>query len=112
MCKFYQFLTKIIKFDIDNNGDVISNMSPTPGTILKEGDKVQLITGSAAVNSKTVNMPSLKGYTQEKAQEILNSLGLRGNFHGSGMIYQQGYLADQEINKGTLIDFQLKNSTD
>lgn len=101
-----------LNFDIDNNGDVISNISPMPGNTLKEGEKVSLITGSAAVNSKIVNMPKLSGYTSEEAQEVLNSLGLRGSFHGGGRIYQQSISPNEEVNKGILVDFQLMKPED
>ncbi|MBC8062271.1 MAG: stage V sporulation protein D [Clostridiaceae bacterium] len=101
-----------LAYDIDNNGDYIVNMSPLPGGTVKEGNKIVLYTGTTPTYNKVVVVPDLKGYGKEKAQQVLNSFGLKGNFIGDGVVIDQDMQVGIEVNMGTTIGLDLEYSDD
>ena len=97
-----------LTFDVDQNGDYINNIAPLPGATVKEGTKVVLYTSSSPnYNSSEVEVPDLSGLSMGKATELLNSLGLKGNFSGSGMVSEQDIDASTKVQKGTVINIDL-----
>lgn len=97
-----------LDYKIDETGEYIVDINPKPGYNVKEGSKILLYTGSTDNYNKVVAVPSLTGYTAERASQILNSIGLKGNYSGNGLIYHQNIKAGQEVNKGTTIYLKLE----
>lgn len=94
--------------NIDSNGEKIVDISPKPGCEVKEGSKIILYTGETPTYNKIVVMPDLNGLNKEKANEILNNLGLKAKFSGTGMVAEQSVEAGQEVQIGTTIDCTLE----
>jgi stage V sporulation protein D (sporulation-specific penicillin-binding protein) len=105
-------MDKNITYDIDSNGDYIVNMLPLPGTLLKEGGKVKLTTGTTASYNKIVIMPGFNGYSKDKVIEIANNLGLNVTFQGDGVVKSQDVKAGSEVHKGSTVNFVLQKSVD
>ncbi|MDP4143259.1 MAG: stage V sporulation protein D [Bacillota bacterium] len=105
--------TKLLKSinldcDIDQNGDYITDMSPKPGDTVKEGTKIVLYTGSSPnYNDKVVIVPSLVGYSKDKAQQLLDSIGLKLQFNGSGIVSEQDIEEGTQVERGTTINLTL-----
>lgn len=94
--------------DIDSKGDKIVDMSPKPGCEVKEGSKIVLYTGDTPTYNKVVIMPDLNGLNKEKATEVLENLGLKAKFSGTGMVNEQSIEAGQEVQIGTTIECTLE----
>lgn len=101
-----------LNYDIDEQGDYIIAMTPAPGYTVKEGSQVVLYTGATQNYTKIVTVPSLIGYSKDKAVEVLNSLGLKGDFVGTGVVSEQSIVPGTEVDKGVTITFQLENVSD
>lgn len=101
-----------LAYDVDSSGDYIVNMSPLPGGTVKEGNKIVLYTGTTPTYNKIVVVPDLKGYGKGKAEEILNTFGLKGNFNGDGVVTDQDIEMGVEVSMGTTIGLQLEDSDD
>jgi len=99
-----------LAYDIDATGDYIVNMNPLPGASVKEGSKIVLYTGTTPTYNKVVVVPDLKGYGKEKAEEILSTFGLKGNFTGAGVVMEQDTEIGIEVNTGTIISMELEDS--
>ena len=97
-----------IDVSVEGNGDIVTDSNPIPGVSVKETTKIILYTGSATTYNKTVSVPNLKGFNKERAQEILDSIGLKAAFSGSGMVADQSIEEGQIVNKGTSIDIKLE----
>lgn len=96
-----------LSYDIDSKGDFISDVSPKPGTSVKEGTKIVLYTGSSANYNKVVSVPNLIGMTKEKASNLLNNLGLKYDFTGDGLISDQSIDEGEQVEKGTRLLLEL-----
>lgn len=102
-----------IEAEIEGSGEYIVDMNPKPGYTVKEGTKIILYSGSSSTyNKKYVVVPDLTGYNIEKASKILNDLGLKTKFVGSGLVSSQSVSPGQEVNKGTTIVLQLNEIGD
>ncbi len=97
-----------LAFDIDSTGPYITDMNPKPGYTVKEGSKITLYTGTAANYNKVVAVPNIKGLTQERAVQVLNSVGLKASSTGSGMVSGQSIAAGTEVSKGTTVTMDLE----
>ena len=109
--------TKILKqmnltYDLDSKGDYIVDMNPKPGYSVKEGDKIVLYTGTTSNYNKVVVVPDLTGYNKEKAQSLLNTLGLKSDFSGEGLVSKQSIDSGEEVNKGTTLLLELDTIED
>lgn len=93
--------------NIEGNEGNIKDINPKPGVMIKEGSKIVLYTTSSSNYNKEVTVPDLRGYTREKASEILNSLGLKVDFSGDGMVSHQSIDPKVIVNKGALINLTL-----
>jgi len=103
---------KGLDYKIDSNGDYIVDMNPKPGYTVKEGNKIVLYTGSTSNYNKVVVVPSVKGYSLERASELLNSLGLNMDYSGNGLIFDQSIQEGEEVKKGTTIHVKLEQVGD
>lgn len=96
-----------IEYEIEGQGEVISDMTPKPGYTVKEGDKIILYTGNSENYNKDVVIPDLTGYTQEDAEKLLDDLGLEGQFIGEGLVAAQSISPGKTVEKGTSLIFEL-----
>ncbi|MBC2580656.1 stage V sporulation protein D [Clostridium sp. DJ247] len=88
----------------DSNGEYITDMNPKPGYTVKEGSKIILYTGSAPNYNKVVTVPDVTGLGREQAISIFNSIGLKADFDGDGMVTDQSVTPGKEVPKGTVIN--------
>ncbi len=70
---------------------------------MKEGDKVVLYTGSTTNYNKVVVVPELIGLNKNKAMSLLNTLGLKADFIGEGLVSKQSIDAGKQVDKGTTL---------
>ncbi|MBV1817839.1 stage V sporulation protein D [Clostridium cochlearium] len=101
-----------LDYNIDEKGDYITDMNPKPGYTVKEGSKIVLYTGKTSNYNRVVAVPDIRGYTIENASKLLNSLGLKITYSGSGLIYEQSVKEDEEVPKGTTIHVKLEEVID
>lgn len=94
---------KHLEVESDANGDYIVDMNPKPGYTVKEGSKIVLYTGSTPTYNKVVSVPDVTGLDRERAVSVFNSVGLKAEFEGEGMISDQSVEAGKEVEKGTVI---------
>lgn len=96
-----------LAYEVDGTGDVIVDMTPKPGYTEKEGDQIILYTGSIGNYNKEVVVPDLKGYSKERANEVLSSLGLKGEYVGEGLIADQNVLPGETVTKGSRLILEM-----
>lgn len=87
----------------DSNGEYIVDMNPKPGYTVKEGSKIILYTGSTPNYNKVVAVPDVTGLSRDRAVAVFNSVGLKADFEGDGMISEQSIEPGKEVEKGTVI---------
>lgn len=90
-----------IAYNIQGNGDIITNVKPYPGYTIKENSKINIDTGEIESYNKYVVMPELRGYTLEAATRILDDLGITFSYDGEGKIAKQSIQKGEIITKGT-----------
>lgn len=90
-----------LNFQIDDKGEHIIDMTPKPGYTVEEGRKIVLYSGTTSNYNKEVVVPNLKGYSKEKAIQLLNGLGIEVKVIGSGVVSEQSISAGQKVNRGT-----------
>ncbi|MBC8062270.1 MAG: stage V sporulation protein D [Clostridiaceae bacterium] len=105
-------MNKNITYDIEGTGNYIVNMQPLPGTLVKEGGKVKLTTGTTGNYEKIVIMPGFSGYSKDKILEITKNIGLTANFQGEGVVKSQDVKAGTQVRKGSNVKFVLQKSLD
>ena len=66
-----------------------------------EGRKIILYTGNSANYNKEVVVPNLKGYSKEKAIELLKTLGIEAKTVGEGVVTGQSIEAGKKVDRGT-----------
>lgn len=102
-----------LDYQLEEDGDYIKDMNPKPGYTVKEGTKILLYTGNSSnYNNKVVVVPSITGYSIERASELLNSLGLKVQYEGNGLIYEQSIEEGKEVLKGTTVFVRLEQVGD
>ncbi|MDZ5252825.1 stage V sporulation protein D [Clostridium sp. LIBA-8841] len=93
---------------IEGDGTFITSMKPIPGYKVKKGDTITLYAGSRFDrNEKEVVMTDFRGLEKAEVEEILKSLGLKGEFEGDGKIKEQSIKAGEIIKIGDKIKFTL-----
>ncbi|MBU3142277.1 stage V sporulation protein D [Clostridium sp. CF012] len=95
-----------LKLKLTTEGETITDMTPKPGYTVKEGTEIILHTDTKPQYSNTVIVPNIKGNSPEKASETLNSLGLKVQFIGNGIVSEQS-VEGTEVKKGTVITLHL-----
>ncbi|KGK86140.1 stage V sporulation protein D [Clostridium sp. HMP27] len=102
-----------LDYQVEQNGEYIADINPKPGYTVKEGSKILLYTGNSSnYNNKVVVVPSITGYSIERASELLNSLGLKVQYEGYGLIYDQSLEEGKEVSKGTTVFVRLEEVGD
>lgn len=92
--------------------NLVIRTSPAAGTDVKKGDTITVYI-SKGKETKYVKVPDLRNYTQAQAEDILKSKGLvKGKVstnysddYAQGVVMEQSYSADTEVEEGTKIDF-------
>ncbi|MCB2291949.1 stage V sporulation protein D [Clostridium algoriphilum] len=95
-----------LKSKLSAQGETITDMTPKPGYTVKEGSEIILHTGAVKEASNMVVVPNIKGNSSENASKLLNSLGLKVQFIGSGIVSEQS-LEGKEVKKGTTVTVNL-----
>ena len=94
---------------IEGDGTFVTSVTPIPGYKVKKGDSITLYAGSRFDrNEKEIVVPDFRKLNKEEAEEILKSLGLKGEFEGEGEIKEQSINAGEIIKSGDKIKFKLE----
>lgn len=94
---------------IEGDGTFVTSITPLPGYKVKKGDSITLYAGSRFDrNEKEIVVPDFRKLNKEEAEEILKSLGLKGEFEGDGEIKEQSISAGEIIKSGDKIKFKLE----
>lgn len=92
---------------VEGEGDIITDMNPKPGFVMKEGNEIILYAGKAAEDGDMVFVPDLKGFTKESIQVLFKDLGLNAEFVKEGLVVDQSIEGGQSVKKGTTVTFTL-----
>ena len=92
--------------------NLVIRTSPAAGTAVKKGDTITVYI-SKGKETKYVKVPDLRNYTQAQAEDILKSKGLEkgkvstanSDNYAQGVVMDQSYSPDTEVEEGTKIDF-------
>lgn len=94
---------------IEGDGTFVTSVKPIPGYKVKKGDSITLYAGSRFDrNEKEIVVPDFRKLNKKEAEEILKSLGLKGEFEGKGEINEQSISAGEIIKSGDKIKFKLE----
>lgn len=94
---------------IEGDGTFVTSVTPIPGYKVKKSDSITLYAGSRFDrNEKEIVVPDFRKLNKEEAEEILKSLGLKGEFEGEGEIKEQSISAGEIIKSGDKIKFKLE----
>jgi stage V sporulation protein D (sporulation-specific penicillin-binding protein) len=97
--------------ELVGDGGIVKTIKPYPGYTVKEGSKISLYVNDDGGSTNSVVMPELRGYSSEKATELLKSLGLKCTISGTGMVDTQSVPAGEVITKETVaIKLELNSS--
>ncbi len=96
-----------LKFKLNSEGEIITDMTPKPGYTVKEGTEIILHTDDVIEYNNTVMVPNIKGNSPEKTSALLNSLGLKVEFFGQGIASEQS-IDGIEVTKGTTVKVYLE----
>ncbi len=101
-----QALLKELNLDFETvgEGDRIVDITPKPGYSVKEGTKVVIYRGDSPQIDVQVLMPDLYGYSKQGAIEILESIGLKYNITGEGLLVNQSIEAGKIVKKGDTVE--------
>jgi len=92
---------------LEGEGDIITDMNPKPGFVMKEGNEIILYAGKAAEDGNMVIIPDLKGFTKEAIEVLFKDLGLKAEFIKEGLVVDQSIESGQLVKKGTTVTFTL-----
>lgn len=96
-----------LEYEVSGDGDKVVSVKPYPGTAVKEGSKITILTSGSANDSKNVVMPDVRGYSKEDASKVLDNLGIPATFEGDGVISEQSISPGEIITKGTTVALKL-----
>ena len=94
--------TKGIKKLVLGNGDKIIMQYPKEGAILDNNETLILLT-----NSKSYQLPNLKGYSKRETEEVCSMLELNCSFKGYGYVQSQSFY-NRTVKKNEKVKFYLK----
>lgn len=97
-----------LKYKVEGDGKQILDINPKPGSSVKEGTEVVVYTIPSQYQDDTIVVPNVSGYSPERAERILNSLGLKPTFVGKGMVSSQSIKEGTRIKKGVEITLHLE----
>jgi stage V sporulation protein D (sporulation-specific penicillin-binding protein) len=98
-----------LKYNIEGNGSIITEVKPYPGYTVKENSKINIDTGNLESYNKNVVMPDLSGYSLESAIKVLEDLGINYTYEGEGAIVNQSIPKGEMIKKGTNVKLVLNS---
>ncbi len=85
-----------LAYDLNGNGDWVSQQSPKPGTTLSPEDEITLELSQAIAVTDTTELPdgysvipNVGGLSMRKATLLINSRGFEAKMIGSGTVYTQ-----------------------
>lgn len=96
-----------LEFDIQGNGDIVTDIKPYPGYPVKEGSKIVLYTGTGEPYNKTIAMPDLSGYSIESVDKLLKNLGIEYKVEGKGVVVKQSIPKGEFISSGREVKLTL-----
>lgn len=89
-------------------GSTVIDMLPKPGYSVSLGTKITLYTGSGSTYNKDIIIPDFTGYSKEETEKILASLGIKGEFQGTGnVVISQDVEFGEILKSGDTINFTL-----
>ncbi len=101
---------KVIKHvEGDENSILVSDQTPKPGASLTKNSIVVLYGEGSEVSSSVV-VPDLKGMNASQATTALREKNLNINIEGKGNVITQDYMADEQVQEGTIIRVTLKQT--
>ncbi len=90
--------------------DVIKEQIPKAGASLMEGSAIRVYVNPE--NKQTVSVPDVKKLTSAKAIEKLKAAGLNVRIMGSGFVLTQDPIAENNIEKGSIVTLKCVDTTD
>ena len=94
---------------VDGGGEKIVNMTPYPGSAVKEGSQITLYTSSDGTYNNNVVIPDVRGYSKEDATDLLKSIGIVPIFDGNGAVSAQDIAQGEVVSKGTTVKLTLSS---
>ena len=91
----------------DVNSTLVSDQTPKPGASLQKNSIIVLY-GEESEVSTSVEVPDLKGMNASQATAALREKNLNINIEGKGTVILQDYLANEQVQEGTIIRVTLK----
>ena len=89
-------------------GSTVIDMLPKPGYSVSLGTKITLYTGNGSTYNKDIIIPDFTGYSKEETEKILVSLGIKGEFQGTGnVVISQDVEFGEILKSGDTINFTL-----
>ena len=98
-----------LEYNIEGNGNIITDVKPYPGYTVKEGSKIVLYTGTGGTYNKIIAMPDLRGYSIESAAKILTDLDIAYDVEGTGVVLKQSIPSGELISSGTKVKLTLNS---
>ena len=86
---------------------LVSDQVPKPGVKLSNGSIVCLYTENKNVRV-SVSVPNVKGMSLEQARNALKSKNLNMSAEGTGKVITQSYVANAQVEEGTIIEVTLE----
>lgn len=101
-------------FTVETNGrgTTVEKTNPIPGVYVKAGSKVIISMGNGTNYNSKVSVPSLINMNKEQAKSLLDSLGLKLNISGKGLISSQSPQVGKTVEKGTSISAKMEEVGD
>ena len=91
----------------DVNSTLVTDQTPKPGASLQKNSIIVLY-GEGSEVSTSVEVPDLKGMNASQATATLREKKLNINIEGKGTVILQDYLANEQVQEGTIIRVTLK----
>ena len=91
----------------DVNSTLVTDQTPKPGASLQKNSIIVLY-GEGSEVSTSVEVPDLKGMNASQATATLREKNLNINIEGKGTVILQDYLANEQVQEGTIIRVTLK----
>ena len=93
----------------DANSTLVSDQTPKPGASLSKNSIIVLY-GEGSEVSTSVAVPELKGMNASQATTALREKNLNISIEGKGTVITQDYMANEQVQEGTIIKVTLKQT--
>lgn len=97
-----------LNFDLVGKGENVTSVEPSPGTTVKDGEKIKIYADRISKLEKNIVMPDLRGSSLEFTKSILDNLGITYEYVGDGDVAMQSIPSGTVISKGTKVSLTLK----